>query len=269
MKLYLINESTCYYLKDIMKPIMVIYQMEREFYPYLEVDFLSNRYREKDENIIFYDGKEYHRKLINLKSNRGINELRNLILKYLPIIPEKTSSYHLYNTNYKYVQDLQPKLKIDESRNKSRNGPILRTEYTANLDPRMDLNVCRRIRQLECTNNFPHSSPLFRRCVDESEWLCTNAYPRNKRVEIIKNHYNNLKNKVFSHLRDNNANVTKQQVDTILSAGFFDEYGNKMGKYPENLFREGFEDNVVTKTNNLTLMHACYLIIILIVFFNF
>jgi len=280
MKLFLIDKHNCHQmLNDLMPGIAAVYEMGAIFnghhYSHLKVDFLPERYNiYKDPSrseIILQAGNEIIRRSYNFNNPQSKEELKNLIWSYLQKynnvkdVPEndfRKVKFHKVITGWQNAKRARKKCPIKFKHFLANDGYAnnIRDIITANIMKdvirhwryRVDTRdmqtrkICMKVRGKECGDNYPPNTPLFRRCVREVRWLCTNGYPRNKRTEIIINHREKLKNDILKYLKQSNMKVNKGVLDVILSAGFFERVANRMGnKYKEYGSVKHAVDNVM------------------------
>jgi hypothetical protein len=235
----------CESMIDIWPSIKAVYQMEAEFSPYLTIEFLP--YREGQIPGIILQTKDGDiRKNYTFKNKTDIKELRDLIWKY--IVPEKhikditkngcLTDFKEYGTS-NVIQGWKAKkraldkekccqLVLDSLVKDVVGNNILHEVYRLSPIDRQDKNICKKVRFEACGNNFPKGSAVFKRCVQETEWLCNHGYP-NVTVNKMNDFVNKVRKNLWRYLRDNDLRVNKRKFDEIISAGLFDDLGNRMG----------------------------------------
>jgi len=245
MKLFLIDKPGCHHIKDLMPGIKSVYQLEQEFSPYLFVEFLPNR--EEPPGILLIAGNEVIRRNYTFDDPNDIEELRNLIWKYI--------------RKYNKVKDVTKDGCITDFRKTRTNHVIqgwqsakrhravemccrtvkkmIATEFMDQLIKHevyrfegrdmQDRNICKKNRLQECGNNYPQNTILYKRCTDEARWICNNGYPVNIRTKIVDAYRERLKDKILRYLHSNGMRVNKQVLDKILQAGFFERVRNRVG----------------------------------------
>jgi len=224
---------------------MAIYQLEQEFAPYLFVDFLPNTNNHAG-GIILEAGDEVIEKNITFDNPNDMDTMRQLLWKYLlkyhniRDITDKNgcikdfSEYTTFKVRQGYKLNKLTKDRcfkfIRDCISKSYyNYLIKHPVYRLNTNPKIDKNICIKIRSRECWNNYPKNSQLYQRCMDEVNWLCQNGYPNNKVVEIKNNQIKQIRTDLFNYLIKNNMKVNRKMFDKIIDAGLFDHIGNRMG----------------------------------------
>lgn len=274
MRLFYIDKPECRHITEIMPGIKATYQMEAEFEPYLVVDFLPNKNNEP-EGIILEAGNEVIRRNYSFDKPEDIDDLRNLIWKYLrkyhdepsknpwdpklSMMPPKDiaidgciKDFREAPTNV-VIQGWQAKKRsmredvcckiVKEMVVKAfKDQEIKHWVYRVNTNNQLDRESCKKTRFEECGNNYPPNSELFNRCVKEVEWLCNNGYPVNRLTKQLDDYMVKLRKDIHKRLMDNDLKVDKKLFDEIITAGLFDEVGNRMGNASTNMME--LDDNV-------------------------
>lgn len=252
MRLFFIDKPECRHISEIVKGVSAVYQMEQEFYPYLVVEFLPNPNGELG-GIILQAGDEIIRKNYTFENEKDIDELRNLVWSYLK------KYHHIKNLPDNGKFDWKPTNVVlqgwqEKKRNLKRDicckivreavvkamidQKILHWVYRDPTTPHIDRNRCKQLRWEECGSNYPPDSQLFQRCLEEVNWLCNQGYPpKGEKLSPITQIQNidKLRKKIWQDLDKYNLKVNKQKFDEIISAGLFDDVGNRMGNQSNNL----------------------------------
>ena len=82
MRLFHLEGKGCRHIIDAMPGIMAVYQMEREFYPHLLIEFLPHD-DDEETGIIFQSGNNIIKKNWTFHNKNEINELRKIIWSHL------------------------------------------------------------------------------------------------------------------------------------------------------------------------------------------
>lgn len=254
MRLFYIDKPKCRHIIEITKAVKVIYQMEQEFFPYLMVDFLPNK-NDEAGGVIIQAGDTIIRKEWHFEDPNGeeVKELRKILWKLLhehhdikDIMPEGSCSPDpkIQQTN-KVVQGWATKIKsLDKDVCCKMLKNIVTSEYVRymSLHPVYRLSnkdvqtreTCKINRMKECYDNYPSNTDQFNRCQTEVHWLCDNGYP-NKTVEQSNKVIDEVRQRIFDYLIKNGMKVNKNLFDQIISAGMFDNLGNRMRNKSVNL----------------------------------
>lgn len=299
MKLFHIDGGKCKHIIELMPSIKAVYQMEQEFFPYLDVIFLPYREGEKS-GIILQTKSDIIRKDYTFHNKEDLENLRNLIWFYLQkennikdiTVKGCLTNFRETNPN-KVIQGWHMRKKYAERDSDYIDGckiindtltselvkyGILHEVYKLNTHKVMNKDSCKQTRYKECSDNFPPNTYSFVRCIDEVDWICNNGYP-NKVLEDTNQIVNGIRKRLIDVLIKNNFKVNKKRFDDIIDAGLFADLGNRMGNkvisdknvsavidrvFTENDYYrqliEGFE------TNDNSYMFYLVLFVILIVF---
>jgi len=248
MHLFYIAEGSCQHITEIMPGIKTIYQMEAEFHPYLQIEFLPQR-DETHEGIILQTKTTTIRRDYNFKDKKAIDDLRNLIWHHLK---RENNIKNVQNENDfrenrpNHVtqgwqarkrlanKDVCCKLVLDALTLEVIKNNILHEVYKLSPIDKQDRKTCMQVRGGECGDNYPPNTATYKRCVDETTWLCKNGYPINKRVEAMNQLVKNVRLNLYKYLDENNLKVNKRKFDEIIDAGLFDDLGNRMGNKVAN-----------------------------------
>jgi hypothetical protein len=179
-----------------MPAIKAIYQMEREFHPYLQVEFLPNN--TEREGIILQTKQGNIRKFYTFNNPNDIDNLRKLIWKYLnqdypirDIYDKDSGTYDLRKTSRSTVIDTYRQAKQQKINNCNSYAPITdryknninnfagfkHQSYNLNKDYDVDRSLCKKIRSMQCDHNFPSNSHANALCKLETEYYCNKRYP--------------------------------------------------------------------------------------------
>tara|TARA_Y100000780_G_C13695847_1_gene422175 strand:- start:26059 stop:26724 length:666 start_codon:yes stop_codon:yes gene_type:complete len=180
-----------------MPSIKAIYQMEQEFHPYLQVEFIPNNTQR--EGIILQTKRGNIRRYYTFQNPNDIKELRKLIWDNLVIDYKIRDVYNKDNFTIDYrkigkfkVLDSYQKAKQAKALNCVKHYPIKdyykekptkgikRQEY--NVDSTYNITnceQCKKIRMMQCDHNFPTKSHSNAICKLETEYYCNKRYPKN------------------------------------------------------------------------------------------
>lgn len=186
----------------------------------------------------------WQNKLRNLRGNR--NDTDNTCCKNTHIKPKRNIvqewAYRTNNNNYKenpmcqVVRDMVADGFMEF---------IVKHEVYKNVGAdRIDRNLCKKIRWGECNDNYPVGTAQHQICVKEVDWLCNQGYSSSKGDEInIKDKIvQDTRKRIYDYLNKNNLKVNKAMFDDIITAGLFDDLGNRMGNKSTNIMH--IRDNV-------------------------
>jgi len=264
MRLLHFNGKICKHMIDIVPGIKATYQMEQEFYPYLDIDFLTNaQHDEQNSGIILQTKNGIIKRYYDFKDKKELEQLRALIWEYLLkekniVEVEETQQNNDRNLNPNRViqgwsnvvkehkQHIYPNVKspylnlpVDS------NFRSLNNVFRLNPNDVQTKDTCKLQRYQECTDNYPAESAEFKRCVAEVNWVCENGYP-NKRLELHNKYAQTVWEGIYKDLKENNGLVNKQNFDDIIDAGLFYDTGMRPGNNPPNHKRY---ENFDTDTN--------------------
>jgi len=250
MRLFHIDKPGCHHITEIMPGVKAVYQMEQEFFPYLTVEFLPHRDTE-EPGIILVTKTKTIRKYYTFDTQKDIDDLRNLIWEYLvqdynikditkngcltnfyESSPNKVVSGWKNNLREKNKDICCKQVSKIITSNIVKYG-ILHDVYKVKTKDEQDRHTCKQNRYHECINNFPQGSPIFKRCMDEVNWLCDRGYP-NKKVMKSDQLVNKVRNDLMIYLKSNNMKVNKQKFDEIINAGLFDDISTRAGNKVRN-----------------------------------
>lgn len=252
MKLSHFNGKICKNMMDMMPSIKVVYQMEQEFHPYLDIEFLTNS--QHDENltgIVLQTQNGIIKKYSDFNTKKDVDDLRDMIwdalLKQtnLRTVDECNQNNdrvkkpdHVIqgwsNVVKEHKKHIYPKISKDilplpkENLLRSLNPVFRKSENDVQTK-----DTCKKMRFQECSDNYAPASAEFGRCMAEVNWLCDNGYPN-----ILLNRHNEYASKVWTDLNNNlcknDGYVNKKQFDNIIDAGMFYDLGMRSGnKYIE------------------------------------
>lgn len=244
MRLIHIDGPRCKHITEIMPGIMATYQLEQEFYPYLNIDF---RHSDTHPTGIILETKHGNiEKPYTFHNKKDIDELRTLIWTELAKerkIKDITKNgclvdFQDYNPN-KVIQGWQAKkrdlekqrcckLVIDKLVKDVMATNILHEVYKLSTVDKQDKKICKQVRFQICAENYPARTAQFDRCIQENEWLCNNGFP-NKTVNKMNEYVAKIRKDLYKYLNDNNLKVNKKKFDEIIDAGLFNDLGNRMG----------------------------------------
>lgn len=199
MKLYYIDKPGCHAMPEIMKGVRVIYQMEQEFYPYLQIEFLPHR-ENIGPGIILKTKDATINRSYSFDTPNDIQDLRNLIWHYLRQdygIKDITSNGYytdfrdlgknrvisgwnnVKNYNLKKNDDECCKIIPDNpSTPPSVKANILHEVFRLNLDGPHNRETCKAMHFQECTDNFPVRSNNFDICMNATNEMCNRRFPK-------------------------------------------------------------------------------------------
>ena len=248
MRLFLVDGGKCQYTKDLMPAIFAIAQMEQEFNPYLDIEYLP--YREDEiPGILLVTKTGTIRKNYTFKNKKDIVDLRNLIWYYLQRDhgiknAHDENDFRQFNPNI-VIQGFEAKKRLmkenvcckiilDTLTSEVMKNNILHEVYRLSPIDKQDKNICKKVRGGECGDNYPPNSATYDRCIDEVDWLCNNSYPVNNAVNAMNQLVKNVRIKLYNELNRSNLKVNKQKFDEIIDAGLFTDLGNRMGNKVAN-----------------------------------
>lgn len=290
MRLYLVDKPNCRSMKDKMKGISIVYQMEQEFKPYLLVDFIPNHDNMKKGGVIIMAGKEVIKKPFTFDNPSEVEELRSilwsLLEKYHPNIHNKWPTSMVVDswaeakkeasvncnigasllgddvkTNVQYRRKL-----IQSAAEELANFYVRHWSLKDNFNGPSDYNSCLKARIQECDYNFPKGSQNYRICKDEIITLCKLGYKTNNLA--IKNDYVEfIQNKLYKKLESQGFKVDKQLFDDIIDAGMLAEPDQRRLQKRSLIdikehFVAAINGNINNKSNKLNYI---YMIIIILV----
>jgi hypothetical protein len=251
MRLFYIDLPGCHHITELMYGIKAVYEMEQTFYPYLTVEFLPHRH--EPPGIILLTKHGIFREYYDFKNPKDIEDLRQLIWKHVVQdynildIAKDGCLKDFRETNINKVLmgwqaskramaiDTCCKIIIDAVTSEVVKNNILHWVYRdSTSDKGMNRKLCKQLRYGECGDNYPPNSATFQRCVDEVTWLCNEGYPHNKRVMETDKLIEKTRNNIYQYLLKNDLKVDKRKFDEIMSAGLFDDLGNRMGNKVAN-----------------------------------
>lgn len=250
MRLFHLEGKGCRHIIDAMPGIMAVYQMEREFYPHLLIEFLPHD-DDEETGIIFQSGNNIIKKNWTFHNKNEINELRKIIWSHLVKVKDVKditkngclTDFREYGQN-RVIQGWQAKkrtlaenvcckLIIDSLTSEIAQSNILHEVFKLSNKDAQTKETCKQNRFRECGDNYPKNTPLFNICITEANWVCNNGYPNkivNRMDELVKK----TRAKILTDLKKNNFMVNKQKLDTIIDVGLFNEVGNRLGNKVAN-----------------------------------
>lgn len=261
MRLFHIDEPGCHHITEIMPGIKAVYQLEQEFHPYLTVEFLPHRDDRPAGIILLTKYGEQIRKYYTFKDPKDIDKLRNLIwfyldrdynIKKLPETEEGCINKFDWKPTNTIVQGWQQRKRLGKAdqcckfivdflseeiadQNKKNHINILHEVYKNDSRDLQNESTCKKNRYQECADNFPPNTYDFQRCADEVTVLCEKGYSKNSPVKKKNKIIGDIRRKLWSELEKNNMKVDKKLYDDLITAGFFDHVGYRMGNKSSNI----------------------------------
>ena len=242
MNLYYLDKPGCRNISNVTKSVSAIYQLEQEFYPYLIVDFLPEKYHQIYPNggILLYAGPDKFYNQYHFDDPQDIINLRELLWslleKYHKITditrPDGTLDFSNSTGVNHVIQGFRNKEL--QTRNicppplKKTHDPmyykILDWSYRDPTTPNISKNTCKKIHRRECSDNYPDRSDIYNRCIIESDFLCDYYYDKiqNKASKQISNARKDL----YERLKQNNFVIDKKLYDDLRFGGLIDDSGN-------------------------------------------
>ena len=247
MRLLHFDGKTCKHMTEIMPGIKATYQMEQEFYPYLDIWFMSyDEHNETKSGIILHTKNGDIKRYYDFKNKKELDELRDLIWYYLlkevniTDITDKDGCLKDFRTvggmkacqgwkeclaeHKKHVYlGVAVKQKDDKYPN------VLDKVYRLQPDLNMTAEKCRKLRMVECKDNFLPGTPTYNICKTEVEWLCDHGFRKDgivaKRNKVVRDELNDI----YSNLALNKGFVSKAEFDRAIEAGLFYRMGQRSG----------------------------------------
>ena len=212
MKLFHIDDSNYNHISERMDAIKTIYQMEQEFYPYLQIEFCKNLQKCKKGGVILQTKNGNIKKDFTFTNKSDIKFLRKLIWSYLikeeNIENKNDSDVELYDTLPK-MRLVNPMKKLSEStlscdditdndmdidvRNKLMHSSYKMQKYKPSISS--NKNTCILNRMRECDQKSPIGSEANRMCKLEGKTLCGDS--SNHIAKCNNSPYNSHKNRRF------------------------------------------------------------------------
>jgi hypothetical protein len=181
-----------------MPSIKAIYQMEQEFNPYLQVEFIPNNTQR--EGIILQTKRGNIRRYYTFQNPNDIKELRKLIWDNLIIDYQVKDIYNKDNLTIDYRKI--GKFKVIDSYQKAKQSKANNNKYhpindyykenknriegvkhqVYNVDSTYNITnceQCKKVRMMQCDHNFPSQSHTNALCKLETEYYCHKRYPKN------------------------------------------------------------------------------------------
>jgi hypothetical protein len=190
MKLSHFNDKICKNITEIMPSIKAVYQMEQEFHPYLDINFLTNiQHNEKYTGIILQTKNETIKEYSDFNTKQDVDNLRDLIWKYLlkeKSIKQVDISEQNNDRLVKPNRVIQGWANIVKEHKDHVFPPISELYlplpkynpiFIKNPDDIQTRKTCKEMRYQECTDNYVPHTYEFGRCMDEVNLLCNTAYP--------------------------------------------------------------------------------------------
>ena len=251
MRLWWIDKPECRNMIDIMNGIKAVYQMEQEFAPYLSVDFLPNKNHEPS-GIILQAGNEIIRRNWSFDKKSEVDELRNLLWKYLlkyhnireigkdGCIKDfrKTMTFNVTQGFQNVVNDKRKAMCCRLFRDhiaKAYGKQAGKHEvFRLNSNNSLTRKSCKKVRMQECIDNYPPNSALFRRCAKEVNWLCNKGYSKQNPVNLKDKIVRDTREELYKILLQNDFLVDKRLFDQVITAGMFEDIANRMGNKSSN-----------------------------------
>lgn len=252
MRLLHFNGKICKHMVEIMPGVKATYQMEQEFHPYLDIEFLTYaQHDEQNSGIILQTKNGNVKRYYDFKNNTDIQDLRDLIWEYLlkekdivevdeteqnndrKVKPNRViqgwSNIVKEHQDHVYPNIKPPTVSLPKESNLRSLKPVFRL----NPNDKQTKTTCKLSRYQECTDNYQRKSAEFDRCIAEVNWVCENGYPNNK-----LNKHNAYANNIWANIHDDlvqsGGYVNKQQFDNIIDAGLFYDTGLRSGNKVAN-----------------------------------
>lgn len=210
MKLFSIDKPNCNHIIELMPSIKAIYQLEVEFQPFLQIEFIPNNGNMK-YGIVLRTYNELIYRPYTFDDPMDMIHMRRLIWYYLKKnnlisnLVREDQNGHIRNfkqtqTN-KVIMGWNNKLR-DFKKNKMeiKYDPLIRSplfngthfnsndtkareikhwSYKNNIENVHNNNTCKKIRLRECSDNHPIRTHQYQICNDRVQWACNEAYPIN------------------------------------------------------------------------------------------
>lgn len=281
MRLLHFNGKICKNMPEIIPSIKATYQMEQEFYPYLDITFLTNdQHDEQNTGIVLQTKNNIIKRYYDFKDKKDLEDLRTLIWDNLEkeknitevdgdeqnndrkvglnkvIIGWGNVVQEHKNHIYPGIQPPYLNLPVDSELRS------LNRVFRLNPNDKQTKQTCKLQRYQECTDNYAQATPEFKRCVDEVNWLCENGYP-NKKLQLHTQYVNSVRGHIYDDLENNNGYVGKRQFDDIIDAGLFYDTGLRSGNIYADYKKYQNVENFEVDSN--WKMIVCFIIIIFIV----
>lgn len=191
MKLFYIDKQECNDVTIITDRIKKVYQLEREFYPYLSVEFLSNK-KYKGGIFILYKNYVVHKKYF-LDTINEYNDIKSQIWYIIDKFNITKNNQSINNIDKRNDGINNVSISWKEIIEKARNAKImipnimlLKNDNIKEPDIRHPVykyrdigienkNSCMDYRIKECDDNYPQNSQIYMLCKDNIEWLCNNS----------------------------------------------------------------------------------------------
>lgn len=298
MKLFSIDKPDCNHIIDIMPSIKAIYQLEVEFQPYLQIEFIPNN-GEKKAGIVLRVNNELIYRPYTFDDPMDMMHTRRLIWHYLQknnhisnLVRQDQDGYikDFRNTQTnKVIMGWSNKLCDFKQNNKEiKYDPLIRSPlfngthftssdiqehdikhwvYKDNTKNLHNVNACKKIRLGECADNHVIGSHQYQMCADKVNWVCKRTYPINKLSNETIKYRESVKKFILDQLKKSGGKVNKSLLDTILFSGLF-ENPQKLGttydaiNYDKNVI-EGFGK----KINLINIIVVIIIIIALLLYY--
>lgn len=249
MKLTHIDRAECYDMKDNIKAIATIYQMEREFTPYLTIEFRPN-YVGQTGIILEVENKKIY-KNYNFDDDMEVDALRKLIWDNLDPSYIEDHDVTIYDSvikvnlqklsqtnrsNLSIMKDLDNEAKclsmIARSIASNISAYFVQHEwYRLSGKNTMDINTCIDTFNKICSNNYLKDTATHDICTKEVDYRCNYTYNNNSKKEytnkiIVEKVTNDLKDKFEFYNPETQTEqelrrmVTPQLIDRILRKSF-------------------------------------------------
>jgi hypothetical protein len=233
---------------------MATYEMEQTFFPYISINFLPKRYNDVDKYAFIivtkkngtirkdYDFTDVKKDTEDLKAFVWHYLIRDYDIKNIGI--QNQNDFRQFNPNTviqgwknkkKELKDNECcKILVDGIVSNILQFKILHDVYKLDGKDLQTREICKKVRWGECGDNYPPKSALFKRCVDEVEWLCNHGYSPTNRVHKMDKLVEKTREEIYKYLVKHNMLVNKKKFDEIITAGLFDDLGNRMGNKVAN-----------------------------------
>lgn len=277
LRLFHVDAGHCRYTKDIVPGIFACSQIEMEFAPYVSLGYMPYR-SDVPGGVILQTKKRTIRKNYDFSPKtikQDTEDLRKMIWYYLRQDHNITDitdvngcliDFRKYKPN-NVIQGWQAKkrelkkdkcckLVLDNLTSEIVKHNILHEVYRLSGKDKQNRNICKKVRGEECGNNYAPNSDTYDLCMNEVNWLCNNGYPKNKLVEKASDIAKQIREKIYRDLVKSNMKVNKRKFDELISAGLFQDLGNRMGNKVANY------ENVKSSLDNIMDEKGYYLSLI-------
>lgn len=184
MKLTFINEPGCYQMFDLIKSIFAVSQLEQEFYPYLNLEYLSNT-DGKPARVIISCKEDIITIPTRFETNpNDLDKVRKVIWKLLykhynintydgsDQIPPQTNKV---TQRFKNAVSNRPKCYLhNNDNNKSHSDILYNILNTPKISNNYNINEtnCASVLKSQCSDNYKKNTYSYDRCVDDINKVC-------------------------------------------------------------------------------------------------